>query len=77
MDGYFRRENGEQSMLTFMIYLNEEFEGDETVFMNGDNTIVTPKTGMMLAFNHTFFHEGSEVVNGKKYVLRSDVMFSR
>lgn len=53
-------------MLTFMIYLNGEFEGGETTFMNGDNTIVTPETGMILAFNHTLFHEGSEVVSGKK-----------
>lgn len=77
MDGYFRRDNGEQSMLTFMIYLNEEFEGGATTFMNGDNTIVKPETGMVLAFNHTLFHEGSEVLRGRKYVLRSDVMFSR
>ena len=45
--------------------------------MNGDNTIVKPETGMTLVFNHTLFHEGSEVSSGKKYVLRSDVMFSR
>lgn len=77
MDGYFRRENGEQSLLTFMVYLNEDFEGGETVFANSHNTIVKPKTGMMLAFNHTLFHEGSEVSSGRKYVLRSDVMFSR
>jgi len=77
MDGYFRRENGEQSMLTFMIYLNEEFEGGETNFMNGDGTTIKPETGMVLAFNHTLFHEGSEVLKGKKYVLRSDVMYSR
>ena len=76
MDGYFRRDNGEQSMLTFLIYLNEEFKGGETTFMNGDRTIVKPQTGMMLAFNHTLFHEGSEVKSGRKYVLRSDVMFS-
>lgn len=76
MDGYFRRENGEQSRLTFMIYLNEEFEGGETTFMNGEGTIVKPETVMMLAFNHTLFHEGSEVKSGRKYVLRSDVMFS-
>lgn len=76
LDGYFRRLNGEQSLLTFMIYLNEDFEGGETTFMNGAGTVVKPKTGMMLAFNHTLFHEGSEVKTGRKYVLRSDVMFA-
>lgn len=77
MDGYYRRENGEQSLLTFMIYLNEDFTGGETTFMNGEGTIIKPETGMVLVFNHTLFHEGSEVESGQKYVLRSDVMFSR
>ena len=76
MDGYFRRDNGEQSLLTFMIYLNDGFAGGETVFMNNDETIVKPEAGMMLAFQHTLFHEGSSVISGVKYVLRSDVMFS-
>lgn len=76
MDGYFRRKNGEQSLLTFMIYLNEGFTGGETTFRNDENTIVTPEAGMMLAFDHLHFHEGAEVTKGIKYVMRSDVMFS-
>lgn len=75
-DGSFRRSTGEQSLLTFMVYLNEDFQGGETTFLNIEKTIVTPETGMMLAFTHNILHEGSEVLSGRKYVLRSDVMFS-
>ena len=75
-DGSFRRATGEQSLLTFMVYLNEDFEGGKTTFLNSEKTIVKPATGMMLAFRHEILHEGAEVLSGRKYVLRSDVMFS-
>lgn len=74
IDGYYRRPNGEQSWLTFMLYLNEEFEGGETNFVGGVS--IKPRTGMVLAFQHRLLHEGAEVTEGRKYVLRSDVMFS-
>ncbi len=75
-DGSFSRANGEKSLLTFMIYLNEDFQGGETVFIGNAKTEIVPKTGLMTAFKHELVHEGSVVRNGKKYVLRSDVMFS-
>lgn len=75
-DGSFHRPNGQQSLLTFMVYLNEDFVGGKTTFLNSEETIITPKTGMMLAFTHNILHQGSEVRSGRKYVLRSDVMFS-
>ena len=31
----------------------------------------------MLIFTHTLVHEGSAVTSGRKYVLRSDIMFGR
>jgi prolyl 4-hydroxylase len=68
------RPNGEQSMLTFMLYLNGDFEGGETNFQSGVS--VKPETGMVLVFRHALFHEGAAVTSGRKYVLRSDVMFS-
>jgi hypothetical protein len=68
--------DGRRSLLTFIIYLNDEYEGGETVFRNEEKTAVIPQTGMMLAFRHEIFHEGSEVTGGRKYILRSDVMFN-
>lgn len=75
VDGYYRRMNGEQSLLTWMIYLNEDFKGGATKFYATKLRIV-PETGMMLVFRHALLHEGTEVRSGRKYVLRSDIMFS-
>lgn len=77
-DGSFKRENGEKSQITFMIYLNGEFEGGATNFdlrYPYGEIEVKPKTGMALLFLHSFRHEGAVVTHGSKYVLRSDVMY--
>jgi hypothetical protein len=71
-DGSFARPNGEVSLLTFMIYLNEGYEGGETQF---ESVSVAGKLGMALVFEHELLHEGAEVTGGIKYVLRSDVMY--
>lgn len=77
-DGYFERDNGERSHLTFMMYLNEGFEGGETSFGRiQDRVHVVPKTGMALIFYHGLVHEGAPVLQGRKYVIRSDVMYQR
>lgn len=73
-DGAYRRTNGEESQLTFMVYLNDGYEGGETIF---DAVAVTPRLGMALVFEHSLLHEGSAVTRGRKYVLRSDVMYGR
>ena len=74
-DGYFERDNGEKSVLTFLIYLNEDYMGGETNF---EWTKVHGKTGMGLIFPHHLVHQGNAVVgNGVKYVIRTDVMYGR
>lgn len=73
-DGCFRRDSGEMSLLTFLVYLNEGFEGGETVV---EGLPITPHTGMALIFEHQLIHEGAAVTQGRKYVMRSDVMFGR
>jgi len=73
LDGYYERDNGGRSHLTFMIYLNDDYEGGETAIRY---TRIKPKRGMALAFNHELLHEGKPVTKGRKYVLRSDVMFN-
>lgn len=72
IDGRFRRNETEESRITFMIYLNEDFEGGETTF---DQITIKPQTGTALCFVHEQKHEGSSVRKGIKYVLRSDVMY--
>ncbi len=74
-DGAFVRNPREQSLLTLMVYLNEEFTGGATVFHDFD-VAITPKTGMALLFQHRLLHEGAVVHSGVKYALRSDVMYA-
>jgi len=71
-DGNFIRNDSEASYFTFMIYLNEGYEGGQTTFLKHT---ITPKEGMALIFLHKLYHEGSEVLQGRKYVLRSDIMY--
>ncbi|MFT3765239.1 MAG: 2OG-Fe(II) oxygenase [Minicystis sp.] len=70
---YFRGD-GARSLLTFMVYLNEDFEGGETEFPEQERTIV-PRTGEALFFQHMLLHAGARVLRGTKLVLRSDVLY--
>jgi hypothetical protein len=77
-DGSFERSSLEGSRLTFMIYLNDGFAGGETAFYEHDGTPrlrVAPKQGTALVFEHRQLHEGAPVESGRKYVLRTDVMY--
>lgn len=74
------------SLFTFMVYLNDDLEGGETTFFDRRragskklvaNRVIRPRIGMALAFDHLLFHEGSVVTKGKKYVLRSDIIYKK
>lgn len=84
-DGAFTRPDGlESSKLTFMVYLNDGFVGGETVFnlrrlgsvRDTDPVLrVVPTAGTALVFRHDVLHTGAMVLDGVKYVVRTDVMF--
>ncbi|MFK7060755.1 2OG-Fe(II) oxygenase [Flavobacterium oreochromis] len=74
-DGSFVRNENEQSFFTFLVYLNDDFEGGETEFE--DIATVQPKAGDALVFYHPYRHEGKTLLSGKKYVLRTDIMFEK
>ncbi|XP_025087896.1 prolyl 4-hydroxylase 1-like [Pomacea canaliculata] len=79
MDGCYSRENGEMSFITIQIYLNDGFEGGSTTFMSLDGRQrleVVPKAGSVLVFQHNIYHEGSVLKEGRKYSVRTDVMYS-
>jgi len=71
-DGRYARSDTEESKYTFMVYLNDDFEGG---FTNFGDIKVYPATGMALCFRHALSHEGATVSRGTKYVLRTDVMY--
>ncbi|MEZ4385599.1 MAG: 2OG-Fe(II) oxygenase [Nannocystaceae bacterium] len=75
-DGLFRRpDRSAFSRMSFLVYLSEAVEGGETELF--DLGVVAPRMGMALCFPHGCLHEGRAVTAGVKYVLRTDVMYSR
>lgn len=87
MDGNYLRpddhpKGGDLSMITLQLYLNEGFEGGSTRFFGGmekgkSEYDVIPKTGSVLLFEHRLSHSGEEVVRGRKYAIRTDIMYTR
>jgi hypothetical protein len=77
-DGTYERSPLEQSAFTFMIYLNGGVVGGATEFRggrgDGRTLMVQPETGKALVFPHKILHRGAPVEQGRKYVLRTDVM---
>jgi len=80
-------DNKQSSLFTFLIYLNDDFEGGETTFfvpsvrsgvMNAYP--VKPVMGSVVVFPHgeakgALLHEGTGVRVGTKYIIRTDVEF--
>jgi WD40 repeat protein len=84
LDGVHYRSDTVQSKLTFMIYLNSatEFKGGRTLFFKTKETseiwtAYVPKQGDLIVFDHNVWHEGEMLSEGEKFVLRSDILYSR
>lgn len=80
VDGkYVRPDGSETSYITFQFYLNQDFEGGCTTFLHkSDETEhipVLPVIGRVLIFDHKIRHEGSVLVKGTKYTIRTDFMY--
>ena len=81
-DGSYRRPDGsEQSFVTVQLYLNQGMTGGDTTFLSNtraeDNVGVAPRTGRVLVFQHDLLHEGSTLLEGVKYAMRTDVMYRK
>lgn len=80
-DGCFERSPLVRSAFTFMVYLNGGVAGGATEFqgLRKDGRIVSvqPEAGKALVFLHRVLHRGAPVADGRKYVLRTDVMCRR
>nr|WP_315204865.1 2OG-Fe(II) oxygenase [uncultured Albidiferax sp.] len=75
MDHWYQSSPTRISLLTALVYLNEDFKGGETRFMEQVESVITPTTGSAVFFQHKVRHEGCEVLEGTKYALRTDVMY--
>ncbi|KAI8585566.1 hypothetical protein BDZ88DRAFT_432262 [Geranomyces variabilis] len=77
----------QRSRLTFLVYLNDGFDGGHTTFFTPgrvegrmDAWPVSPRAGAVLCFPHgeakgALLHEGSAVERGAKYIIRADVLY--
>jgi len=64
-----------------MLYLNEGFKGGNTQFFekhtNKPNHFVAPQTGLAIVFyqNSKLPHIGEAITEGRKYIMRTDIMY--
>lgn len=76
MDHWYQPNDFEISLLTVLVYLNSDFAGGETRFMEQIEAVIRPKEGAVAIFQHKVRHEGCEVTYGIKYAFRTDVIYS-
>jgi len=84
VDGnYYNKNEGILSMYTLNIYLNDDFKKGRTNFYLPHNNIIhiVPETGLALIFRQPpgreYLHEGEKVLDGYKYILRTDVIYKQ
>lgn len=75
LDGH-RECDGMKSNYSFVIYLNDNFDGGETSIKDKNGVVidVKPDTGKVLILNQDIMHCGKQVKKGIKYILRGDLM---
>lgn len=78
-DGIYYSNNLHASKYTFLLYLNEKFKGGFTTFYTSKSKTtptkkIIPKKGKLVLFDHSIWHKGCVVTEGKKYILRSDII---
>jgi predicted 2-oxoglutarate/Fe(II)-dependent dioxygenase YbiX len=84
-DGAHAPSSEERSHLTCMLYLNDsgEFTGGSTRYYaeraEGSELlgVVRPEAGTLIVFDHELWHDGEAVTSGTKYVMRTDVLYTR
>ena len=79
---FWKEKEGEFSQLTFLMYLNEDYEGCETVLYpeyseHKRRFTNVPHTGLVLIHSHKILHEAAPLIRGRKYVIRTDIIFKR
>ena len=74
---FYDKDKKEKSLYTLLIYLNDGFEGGETVFYdnNFEETYrVKPEKGKALLFHIDLWHKASEILEGEKYWIGCEII---
>lgn len=75
---YYTPDGNHGTVYTVLVYLNQGYLGGETVFLldNGKPYYTFKgETGDVLIFEHEVLHSGHMVLEGVKYILRTDVLY--
>lgn len=78
-DKDFMAPKGLRAEWSVLVFLNDTYEGGETVFEADDGIRYVcphPEPGDVLVFPHNLLHEGLPVGAGVKIVLKTDILFS-
>lgn len=75
---YYNIELNQKSRWTLLIYLNDNFDGGETVFYDTNtwNKVceIKPEIGKALLFDIDLWHSGSPIVDGEKYWIGCEII---
>ena len=78
-ESYISKKN-EKSLITILIYLNDDYQGAYTRFFSDTYDKVglslTPETGMVCLMQQDIEHEVPKIESGIKYVIRTELMYS-
>ena len=69
---------GERSRITVQIYLNSVASGGATTVYSDnerESIRIVPEPGLIFLFDHAVLHDGELVEAGRKYAIRSEVMY--
>lgn len=79
-DGSYKPSLNYQSLLTCMLYLNRVDGGNTRFFEDNKKKIIVelpPQPGQVLLFDPDIWHDGSKVLSGEKYIIRTEVMYQK
>jgi hypothetical protein len=90
-DGPWVPFEGQASVFTLVVYLNDNFQGGHTLLIpNAElgsrdmisysmtpTSSINPSLGAAVVFDHRFPHAAAPVLKGTKYILRAEVVFQR
>lgn len=72
---YFNLKENVQSKYTLLIYLNDDYEGGETVFyLNDEKIIIKPQKGKAIIFDMQIPHSSNLINNGIKYWIGCEIL---
>jgi len=75
-DHWYRPDDRRITLHSVLVYFNDDFAGGETRFSEPIERTIVPRRGAALVFQHKLRHEGCEVRGGRKYAMRTDVMYA-